>query len=370
MTTTRIQGLTTGTPTGAKYLPMDSGSGTEKATIESVANLATTYATKLRSVSGSTDTLVASDLSGGVSYTRNGGVTVTVPNLSASVPSGYRSRIVLSTVAGTSLTSVLLSPAGGVTIDGSGGGLTLLTGLGSINLYTTNGTAYTTSAYDAQGALAVATGTTYVGGTKVITPSGDPGTEGVGDGSPGLALSEDPTTGLVFDSNADGDLGLMSNNLSMVRVSSASSAVYPTIDGDITLGTGTYRWGPVYSTVGEFRFMNWINIHVPNISACTVTGTTPLVIGTFYGFGGMKLGVRSRALVARTGSAGTATVQIREFGGSLVSGCTWANTGAMASVALASQQTLPNNNWYQVEIVGSGAGVTAQCWGLNIVGGT
>lgn len=207
--TIRIDALPSGTPTDPKYIPMDSGgAGTEKATLGDVGDALVSHArvqtalqsadtdfggTELtsisnasdalsaasvgvansgvvRSVSGATDTIQVADMVGGVSYTRNGAVAVTLNDLSGGpvpISAGYRGRFSLFTYHGTSLTAVTITCGAGVTINGSAVAYAIPAGKWEFTFFTENGLAWFTSDYLVQGALAKPLGDIHLGGSIV-----------------------------------------------------------------------------------------------------------------------------------------------------------------------------------------------------------
>lgn len=95
------------------------------------------------------------------------------------------------------------------------------------------------------------------------------------------------------------------------------------------------------------------------------TGTTPLVIGFFYGTSGQVFSTSTVALLSR-GVAGNAIMQVRVVGGSLVSGFSFSTNGLVQSINLAGAVTLAATGWYQIEIVSDNGSGTATPFGLYL----
>ena len=97
------------------------------------------------------------------------------------------------------------------------------------------------------------------------------------------------------------------------------------------------------------------------------TGTSALVIGAVYLTSGQVLSTASRALMG-TGAGGTATLNLRrQTTAVLLSGASWAVTGAIADVALGSPVTVVNTDWYTIELSGSAGGTVSLAYGLVLV---
>lgn len=97
------------------------------------------------------------------------------------------------------------------------------------------------------------------------------------------------------------------------------------------------------------------------------TGTSPLVVGAVYLANGVTYGVSSLALIG-TVAGGTATLQLRrQTTGVLLSGASWAVTGALASVALVGPAAVPATDWYTIELLGDAAGTVSLAYGLTLV---
>ena len=101
--------------------------------------------------------------------------------------------------------------------------------------------------------------------------------------------------------------------------------------------------------------------------AGSITGTSPLVVGAVYLLSGQVLSTSSRALIG-TGAGGTATLNLRrQTTAVLLSGASWAVTGAIASVVLGSPVTVANTDWYTIELSGSAGGTVSLAYGLVLV---
>ena len=101
--------------------------------------------------------------------------------------------------------------------------------------------------------------------------------------------------------------------------------------------------------------------------AGSITGTSPLVVGAVYLLSGQVLSTSSRALIG-TGAGGTATLNLRrQTTAVLLSGASWAVTGAIASVVLGSPVTVSNTDWYTIELSGSAGGTVSLAYGLVLV---
>jgi hypothetical protein len=99
----------------------------------------------------------------------------------------------------------------------------------------------------------------------------------------------------------------------------------------------------------------------------TNTGTSPLVIGAVYLTNAVVYGTSSRALIG-TSAGGTATLKLRrQSTGVLVTGASWAVTGALADVALGSPITVPATDWYTIELLGDAGGTVSLAYGLTLV---
>jgi len=97
------------------------------------------------------------------------------------------------------------------------------------------------------------------------------------------------------------------------------------------------------------------------------TGTSPLVIGAVYLTAGTIYGTSSGALLG-TGAGGTATLQLRrQTTAVLFAGASWAVTGGLANVVLGSPATVPNTDWYTIELLGSAGGTISLAYGLRLV---
>ena len=101
--------------------------------------------------------------------------------------------------------------------------------------------------------------------------------------------------------------------------------------------------------------------------AGSITGTSPLVVGAVYLLSGQVLSTSSRALIG-TAAGGTATLNLRrQTTAVLLSGASWAVTGAIASVVLGSPVTVSNTDWYTIELSGSAGGTVSLAYGLVLV---
>lgn len=90
-----------------------------------------------RSVSGTTDTIVAGDIGGVVMYSQAGGVTVSVPDLSSSLVAG---KVLILTLQGTNAATVItVDPGASVTIDGSASNFVAATGKSRVSLISVDG---------------------------------------------------------------------------------------------------------------------------------------------------------------------------------------------------------------------------------------
>ncbi len=100
---------------------------------------ATTYVDQpaRRNVSGTTDTIVIGDVGGVVFYSQAGGVTASLPDLSASLRSG---GCMVLTLQGTNVATVItVDPGSGVTIDGSTSNYVAATGRARVSLISVDG---------------------------------------------------------------------------------------------------------------------------------------------------------------------------------------------------------------------------------------
>lgn len=93
-----------------------------------------------RSVSGTTDTVLAADIGGVVMYSQAGGVTVDLPTLAASLIANK--ALVLTLQATNAATIITVDPGTSVTIDGSGSNYVAATGKSRVSLISVDGLAW------------------------------------------------------------------------------------------------------------------------------------------------------------------------------------------------------------------------------------
>lgn len=93
-----------------------------------------------RSVSGTTDTIVAGDIGNVILYSQAGGVTVDLPDLSGSLISGR--AIVLTLQATNAATVITVDPGASVTIDGSASNFVATAGKSRVSLISLDGLAF------------------------------------------------------------------------------------------------------------------------------------------------------------------------------------------------------------------------------------
>lgn len=127
------------TSTGGLYVCTDptlgaavwTSAGASKAYVDQVA---------ARTVSGTTDTMVADDIGGVVMYSQAGGVTVSLPSLASSLTAGR--AMVLTLQATDAATVITVDPGTSVTIDGSTSNYVAPTGKARVSLISVDGLAW------------------------------------------------------------------------------------------------------------------------------------------------------------------------------------------------------------------------------------